>query len=123
MRPILVLVIVILLSASAYYDLKVGTIPNAASFEANEESVEQIETNDNTEETNVNISLPYKEVNVKGGQTVYGIVKSLHEEQGIVLTRPPHIVVEDFEALNPNVEAHQIIIGHTYRFPMYTTTD
>lgn len=118
MRPILVLALIILLSASAYYDLKVGTIPNASSFEINETS-EATEIEENTEERSGEVSLPYEEILVEAGQTVYGIVKSIHEEHDLRLTRPPHIVVEDFEALNPNVQAHQIIIGHTYRFPLY----
>ncbi|MDQ0254392.1 hypothetical protein J2S74_001767 [Evansella vedderi] len=127
MRPIIVLAIIMLFSTSAYYDLRVGTIPHSSPFVAQEEEhppipdeIDKIEEDDDQIESPGNISLPYEEVIVEAGQTVYGIVKSLHGENE--MTYPPHKVVEDFEALNPNVTAHQIIIGHSYRFPIYRST-
>ena len=116
MRPILVIVIILLFIMSTFYDLNIGTIPDRNNDGA-------IETPADVEETEPSqsqgeLSLSYQEIIVESGHTVYGIVKALHEEDGFVI--PPHMVVEDFEALNPKVEAHKILIGQAYRFPVYS---
>ncbi|MDG5788766.1 hypothetical protein QA612_14940 [Evansella sp. AB-P1] len=110
MRPIIGLAIIILLIVSVYYDLSVGTIPQSSASNLTNE----IKETDDLQEDKI---VPYQEVIVEAGQTVYGIVQALHADQGI--STPPHLVVEDFEALNPNTKAHEIIIGHSYRFPLY----
>lgn len=119
MRPLLILVIIVLFIVSAYYDLRVGTIPdNNTVYENHELDVnENDEENEDLELMESNEPIPYIEVVVERGQTVYEIVRFINGENNF--TEAPHKVIEDFEKLNPNVSAHDIIIGHTYRFPIY----
>lgn len=120
MRPLLVLVIIILFIASAYYDLQVGTIPynNPVDDKHENEEGDRNEINNETSDQETEVrEIPYVEVIVEAGQTVYEIVRKMNEENGFV--ESPHKVIADFEALNPNISAHEIIIGHTYRFPLY----
>ncbi|MFA9559362.1 hypothetical protein ACERII_18780 [Evansella sp. AB-rgal1] len=113
MRPILILSFIIFLGISAYYDLTEGTIPQSLQYTEDN----NVESNGLETGSNEAMSIPYQEVIVEAGHTVYGIVQALHEKQGLRFAPPK--VVDDFEALNPNVKAHEIIIGHTYRFPLY----
>ncbi|ADU29902.1 hypothetical protein [Evansella cellulosilytica] len=127
MRPIVGLIIIAVIAISAYYDWNVGTIPHAASPHngmaeegSHNTDIDNIteEQNEETESSQVgSISLQFQEVVVGPGQTVYGIVKELNDE----LIYAPNKVVEDFEALNPSVLSHEIIIGHSYRFPIYSS--
>ncbi|MBU9712101.1 hypothetical protein [Evansella tamaricis] len=117
MRPLLVLIIAILVSVSAYYDLRNGTIPQVSSHnEIDIEELEQME--ETTDEPSNQVSLPYQEVIVESGHTVYGVVRALHDDSFSI---PPYKVVDDFEALNPQVEAHKILVGEIYRFPLYAS--
>ncbi|MBU9722459.1 MULTISPECIES: hypothetical protein [Bacillaceae] len=124
MRPLLVFIIIMVFIISAFYDLNVGTIPHSSNIHANEKTEETVDSTESIqgssetdEQTGGQISLPYQEVIVDSGQTVYGIVKALHE--GKNFTVAPHTVVEDFEALNSDIVAHQILVGEVYRFPIY----
>ncbi|SDY53260.1 hypothetical protein SAMN05421736_102195 [Evansella caseinilytica] len=118
MRPILIVAITIFLGFSVYYDLNTGTIPHSTESEPGSDT---IPTDDRSEQdvSTGDISFPYQEVIVESGQTVYGIVKVLHDEE---FTVPAYEVIDDFEALNPHVNAHEILIGQTYRFPLYPPT-
>ncbi|MEC3654905.1 LysM domain-containing protein [Bacillus siamensis] len=81
-----------------FYDLKIGTIPSqglpayaAAAQLANQET-------------------SYRTVTVKKGDTVMSIVGA---------HKAPDDIVQDFEALNPNVKANAIQAGTAYKFPVY----
>ena len=112
MRPLIVFIIIIIVAVSAYYDLQEGTIPHL-----NNENSESIEShNDSAPPQDKN----FEEVKVEAGQTVYAIVQEVNEGH---FNKAPHQVIKDFETLNPQVSAHEIIIGHSYRFPIYTKND
>lgn len=53
---------------------------------------------------------------VKQGETVLSIVEQLHKESVSV---PIETIASDFERLNENTKANKIIIGQTYKFPVY----
>ncbi|UCZ54536.1 hypothetical protein LGQ02_07180 [Bacillus shivajii] len=123
MRPILVLTIIIIVIASAYYDLNTGTIPDQSINESPEPELvaSQLEDDiDDSDESDIaEPALAYEEVIVEAGHTVYGIVQALHQDEPFNVQAEQ--VVNDFEALNPQIEAHRIIVGESYRFPLYST--
>ncbi|WP_243290573.1 hypothetical protein [Bacillus sp. FJAT-47783] len=93
-----------------YYDLKVGTLPTFQEKNV----MEVVAQKENTNSTENDIQYVTKEV--KQGETVLSIVEQLHKESVPV---PIDTIVSDFERLNENTKANKIIIGQTYKFPMY----
>ncbi len=123
MRPILVLAIIIIFIASAYYDLNIGSIPEQSSDITPESDLEVTETDSLDVQADGDPALSYEEIIVEPGHTVYGIVQALHDHEQVPLTVQAEQVVNDFEALNPEVGAHQIIVGEAYRFPIYKSSN
>ncbi|WP_035186157.1 LysM peptidoglycan-binding domain-containing protein [Alteribacter aurantiacus] len=113
MKQALLFGLILILSVSVYYDLTEGTLPDTSLSQgqvARDESVDvQVQTQPAT--------LEYQEVIVQSGHTVYTIVKALHQDA--LLESNFEKIVTDFERLNPNVSAHEIRVGQTYRFPIY----
>ncbi|MFT7820958.1 LysM peptidoglycan-binding domain-containing protein [Bacillus siamensis] len=81
-----------------FYDLKIGTIPSQGlpAYAAAAQPVNQ--------------KTSYRTVTVKKGDTVMSIVGA---------HKAPDDIVQDFEALNPNVKANAIQAGTAYKFPVY----
>ncbi|SER69249.1 hypothetical protein [Salipaludibacillus aurantiacus] len=123
MRPIILLVILIIVIVSVRIDLTSGTIPfqqSAGMEETGEMNDKYSDPPEELEEPEEPSSpLPYQEVIVEPGQTVYGVVQRLHGEE--LFNIPLHEVLEDFEALNPDISPHHLLAGETYKFPLYET--
>ncbi|MBM7097066.1 MULTISPECIES: hypothetical protein [Alteribacter] len=115
MKQLLIFGLVVVLAISVYYDLTEGTLPNTTNGY------------EDTSQENSPVTAPppadtlhYQEVIVQSGHTVYTIVKALHQD--VLLDADFEKIVTDFEKLNPDVNAHDIRIGSTYRFPVYKET-
>lgn len=120
MRPIIILIIIIIVAISIRLDLTTGTIP-----QYNDDTIENTEVNSEQEvsidelepKSATNTSPVFQEVMVESGQTVYGITQQLHgiDEFNVSIQE----VSQDFEALNPNTVAHELMAGEVYKFPIY----
>lgn len=114
MRPIIILLIIVIVSISIRIDLTSGTIPKYNNHPENNETTSEQEVPVDISE----LTTPdFQKVMVESGQTVYGITQQLHEAEGF--TKSIQEVLEDFEALNPNIAAHELFAGEIYKFPIY----
>lgn len=111
MRPIIAILLIIIIAFAVRVDLTAGTIPTNLA----QNNVEQNPTS--AEENDMIVDMNNQVIIVETGQTVYGIVQELHEGQSFAI--PIHEVLEDFEALNPGISAHQLIATEQYKFPLY----
>ncbi|WP_416149353.1 hypothetical protein ACM26V_24405 [Salipaludibacillus sp. HK11] len=117
MRPIILLLIIITIAISVRIDLTTGTIPEKST---KEKSLQE-ELTENNEEMPLTISpLPFQEVMVEPGQTVYGVTQQLHDASNFAI--PLGDVLFDFESLNPGISADKLIAGEVYKFPLYEQT-
>lgn len=106
MKKLLGVIAALIILYSIYFDLSVGTLPQADFQKAN-----------NTVAVNSNPTIPYFEAAVEPGETLISIV-----EHKLKKTLPVPItdLVKDFQTLNPGKKADQLQVGKTYRFPDYT---
>lgn len=101
MKRFFFLIIILLLGAGIYFDLSIGTLPEAET----------------TPQKNETAKIPYEEVTVQAGYTVLSIVEHLHGKE---LPVPIEQVIRDFQELNPNIHPEEIQVGKTYLFPIYS---
>jgi cell division protein YceG involved in septum cleavage len=103
MRKYFYLLLILLISYSIFFDLKVGTIPHHGLLQTKQ----TIATPNN---------LPtYEEIQVKSGDTVLGIVEQLNPHY----QKPISDIIKDFSHLNNGQAASTIRIGKSYKFPIY----
>ncbi|WP_096434643.1 hypothetical protein [Alteribacter populi] len=114
MKQLIGIAIFIILVVSVYYDLTEGTLPDHSISEQN---IEHADENQDAADQQEGTTLVYQEVIVESGHTVYTIVQALHQDQTIDAGFDQ--IADDFELLNPEVSAHEIQVGQTYRFPLY----
>ncbi|WP_408006788.1 hypothetical protein ACJROX_19125 [Pseudalkalibacillus sp. A8] len=106
MKKFIITCVVILFLYSAYFDLKVGTLPT----EAKNDMQVQVANSVPTEE------VAFKEVQVQPGETVLSILEQIHHGSLPVSIEK---AVAEFERLNQNTSAHSIQANETYRFPLF----
>ncbi|MED0659149.1 MULTISPECIES: hypothetical protein [Bacillus] len=100
---LLALVVVII---AIGYDLKIGTLPSnqpkTSPFSLSAPAAHS--------------SIPYKEIKIHSGDTVLSVAERI--QQG---TLPVSIdeVIHDFETLNNGLKPEDIMVGRTYKFPVY----
>jgi hypothetical protein len=92
-----------------YYDFQIGTLPAFSKT-----------ITEKTQSTTVDVkekipTIPFYEVKIKQGDTVLSITERHHGSLPTSIEQ----IVEDFEALNSDVQAEAILLGETYRFPDY----
>ncbi|HEU5138773.1 MAG TPA: hypothetical protein VFT51_02290 [Bacillales bacterium] len=104
MKGFLGLCLAVLVVYTIYYDLEYGTLPHTSKAAT-------VETHKQQDKPKI----PSRKIKAKPGQTVLSIVEKLNGSNPVSIQK----VVHDFEKLNPDVEASQIQIGKTYRFPIY----
>lgn len=90
---------------SIYYDLNNGTLPINHVTSANEIEVKKVNKPN------------FAEISVEAGYTVLSIVEQIHQPDTVNASITQ--IINDFEMLNPNVNAHEIQIGQAYYFPIY----
>lgn len=110
MKRLLTVITFLLLIYIVYYDLKIGTLPTFPQEDVME-VVQQKAATLNTDEP-----IPYQNIQVKKGDTVLSIVERIHGETVDISIET---IVSDFEQLNKSTKAHNILIGQTYKFPIY----
>lgn len=101
LKKLIALVFIGLVLYSAYFDLTVGTLPEASTPVTAQEAPSE---------------LPYKEIEVKPGDTLLSIIE---REEGS-LPKPIHTIIMDFQELNDGHSPHELQIGKTYKFPIYS---
>lgn len=94
-----------------YYDLQIGTLPAFSMTNA----IKKTAVNTQSEEKNEQPSIQFYEVKIKQGDTVLSITERYHGS----LPASIETIVKDFESLNSKVKAEAILLGETYRFPIY----
>ncbi|MBE3570656.1 MAG: hypothetical protein IMW92_11230 [Bacillales bacterium] len=88
------------------YDLKTGTLPSSHP-KASPFSVAA---------TAVHSSIPYKEIKIHSGDTVLSIAERIQKGK---LPVSIDEVIHDFETLNNGLKPEDIMVGRTYKFPVY----
>ncbi|MBB5173902.1 hypothetical protein [Texcoconibacillus texcoconensis] len=111
MKASLLFIIIILVTTSVVYDLRVGTLPKDNSSTNDEAPTEMSDDAFAMDE-------PFQEVIVEEGYTVLRITKALHGGEYPVSKQQ---ILDDFSRLNPEATPKHIMIGHSYRFPLYET--
>jgi hypothetical protein len=88
------------------YDLKNGTLPTGRSKESPFPETASIAAS----------SIPYKKIKIHSGDTVLSIAERIQKG-----TLPVSIdeVIQDFEKLNNGLKPEEIMVGRTYKFPVY----
>jgi cell division protein YceG involved in septum cleavage len=104
MKKFLGLCLAALVIYTAYYDLKVGTLPIPSQAAAAETHQQQEQA-----------KIPYVKVKVKAGETVLSVAEHLNPSKPV----PINQLIHDFKQLNPDTDPNQIQVGETYRFPTY----
>ncbi|KKI88596.1 hypothetical protein WQ54_30860 [Bacillus sp. SA1-12] len=109
MKRLFVFLLMTFLCYIVYYDFQVGTLPalSMAQLPPVSEKEQKIK-----EEP---ASIPYFEVKIKQGDTVLTIIEKHHNG----LPASIEEIIKDFEVLNSDVKAEEILPGETYRFPNY----
>jgi hypothetical protein len=109
MKRLSLIIIGLFLCYIIYYDFKIGTLP--AFSMTNAEKVQKTKI----EKMNEQPTIPFYEVKIKQGDTVLSITERYHGSLPSSIEK----IVKDFEVLNSNVKAEAILLGKTYRFPIY----
>ncbi|MCM3161797.1 LysM domain-containing protein [Metabacillus litoralis] len=91
-----------------YYDFQIGTLPVT-----NKTSTAQVVASTSIDKQQTKI--PSFEMTVKQGDTVLSIIEKHHGTLPVSIEQ----VIEDFETLNPKMDAEEIMIGKKYTFPNY----
>jgi hypothetical protein len=107
MKKLVGLLLAGLIIYSIYYDMTVGTLPNAA-----------VQTAVTVTETNVKpeSNVPYFEASVEPGDTLVTVVEhKMRKPLPVSMGK----LIRDFQTLNPGQAADKIQVGKTYRFPFY----
>ena len=119
MKRIGLLLIILVILYSTYYDLTIGTLPNGLknTVQANTEKETTLPLEQQIEEPeSPNNNEAFQEVVVEPGYTVLSIVEHLHEGP---IPASIQEIIYDFEELNPGIKADSLQIGETYLFPLY----
>ncbi|MGP4080856.1 hypothetical protein ACTWQL_13130 [Pseudalkalibacillus sp. R45] len=106
MKKFIITSLIILFFYSAYFDLKVGTLPTSAKNEIEVQVANSIPADE----------VAYKEIQVQPGETVLTILERIHNGSIPVSIEK---AVSEFERLNPDTSAHSIHANKTYRFPFF----
>ncbi|MGM0874280.1 MAG: hypothetical protein ACQEWV_05675 [Bacillota bacterium] len=109
MKRLSLFIIGIFLCYIVYYDLQIGTLPAFSMT-----NLAKTETTKNVAELK-SPNIAFYEVKIKQGDTVLSITERYHGSLPTSIEQ----IVEDFEALNTDVNAEAIKLGETYRFPDY----
>ncbi|MDQ0213888.1 ketopantoate hydroxymethyltransferase [Oikeobacillus pervagus] len=106
MKKIVGFLIFLIISVSVVYDMKVGSLPSSKTETTlKNESISVTQT-----------TIPYQEVKIKGGDTVLSITEHLHNQ---ALPVSIEQVISDFEKLNNGMAPEDILIGGSYKIPVY----
>ncbi|RSK27862.1 hypothetical protein EJF36_13785 [Bacillus sp. HMF5848] len=117
MKKLLFVLISLFLAWVIYVDLSKGTIPLTPLLTTNSPpQTSEMRDDQGMDIDASNTDNTYKAVHVQSGDTVLTIVERLHDEQLPISIQQ---VIEDFENLNPGVQANNIQTNKTYYFPLY----
>ncbi|TDQ41710.1 hypothetical protein [Aureibacillus halotolerans] len=114
MKQFIVVVLSFAIIYAIVYDFRSGTIPSTQSV-GNWETVDVLQQDELLPSTRSEENNTYIEHMVKPGDTVLGIIESLHDNQ---IPVPIEQISEDFIALNQS-PVNTIEAGEVYRFPLY----
>jgi DeoR/GlpR family transcriptional regulator of sugar metabolism len=113
-KKLIFLVSIIMLGYIIFYDIKIGTLQQPTQIAP--VSSEQ-QTHTSTKKKNEqHVTIPYKEIEIKSGDTLLTIIEQLHTNQK---TPPIKQITNDFKLLNHSTSPTKLIIGKTYKFPIY----
>ncbi|KZE68389.1 hypothetical protein AWM68_16045 [Fictibacillus phosphorivorans] len=90
------------------YDLKIGTLPQSTSANANAEIKTEKKQNKS-----------YEAYEVKPGETLISVVEKLNTSGNYSIVS----MIKDFKSLNPGVNPENIQLGKSYKFPLYNKVD
>lgn len=107
MRRFSLFIIGLFLCYIIYYDLQIGTLPAVHSIPTTTQAAPMEKEN--------TPSISFYERKIKQGDTVLSITEHHHGRLPTSINQ----IVHDFETLNSNVQAGDILYGQTYRFPDY----
>lgn len=122
LKKALVTLFSILFLISIFKDITTGTFSfedvTSAKQSPPQEIVQEQQPKGTRSNTNESQSKRYQKIehHVKAGETVLSIMENINK------TGPPVSIqqmIQDFESLNPNIDAHQIQINKSYWFPIY----
>ncbi|MGM7721107.1 hypothetical protein [uncultured Metabacillus sp.] len=109
MKRLFLFLLVIFLCYIVYYDFQIGTLPALSISKNPPESEKALKIKEES------ASIPYFEVEIKQGDTVLTIIERHHNGLPASIEK----IIKDFEVLNSDVKAEEILLGETYRFPNY----
>lgn len=107
MKRLSLFIIGLFLCYIIYYDLQVGTLPAVHSIPAATQAAPLKKEN--------TPSISFYEMKIKQGDTVLSITEQHHGRLPTSINQ----IIHDFEALNSDAQAGEILYGQTYRFPDY----
>ena len=103
MKKLIALLFILLIGYSVFFDVTKGTLPSTESIPVTTSPDDK--------------ALPsYKEIKIKSGDTLLTIME---REEG-KLVKPINTIMLDFQELNDGVSPHELQIGKTYKFPIYS---
>lgn len=88
-----------------YFDLSVGTFHNSNSLSTNEVIKEAS-----------NEGISYETIEIKSGDTLLSVVEQLSTATP---TPSSDQIIADFQSLNPNIAPTELVIGKSYKIPVY----
>lgn len=112
MKRLLSIIAALILLYSIYYDIRIGTLPDAAETAGTTEESASAKEKENKE-----ASLAYFEKKVAPGETVLSVIEA---QLGEAIPVPIADIVSDFETLNNGTAPTEIQSGKTYKFPDYS---
>ncbi|KEK26209.1 hypothetical protein [Bacillus gaemokensis] len=118
MKRLGILLFVLVLGYVFYYDIKIGTLPMLSSYKKTTaaQTVKKEETNSKQKkETEKEIDVQHKAIEVKTGDTVLSITEEINKKKVPSIEK----VIDDFKQLNKSASSTKIQIGKSYKFPLY----
>jgi hypothetical protein len=114
-KKLVFLISIIMIGYIIFYDIKVGTLQPPTQVTTNSPKQQTSEPTSTTTTTEQRTT-PYKEIEVKSGDTLLTIIEQLHTNK-----ETPSIkqITNDFKLLNHSASPTKLTIGKTYKFPIY----
>ncbi|GGE74104.1 hypothetical protein [Priestia taiwanensis] len=114
-KKLVFLISILMLGYIIFYDIKVGTLSltTPSSHVSPEEKSVQTST---TTKKQTQPTIPYREIEVKSGDTLLTILEQLHNNRKLP---PIKQITDDFKTLNTSISPTKLTIGKTYKFPIY----
>ncbi|MBD1378906.1 type IV pilus assembly protein FimV [Metabacillus arenae] len=108
MKRLFILCLSLFICYIVYYDIQKGTLPRPAQPNQIEEPSKPAMAQTDAPD--------FVERKVRAGETVLSILEDIHQSS---LPISIEEMIQDFEEINPEEKAENIVIGESYKFPLY----